>query len=448
MLKRLILVVSSALLLAACQSIPQQEPVADVLSTEAAVAAEEVASLPEPVPPVEVLPPPKDLWERIRRQLRWHDVHNAQIGAARDHYLDQRDYLPVIAERSKLYLYYIVEEVEKRELPIEIALLPMVESTMNPFATSSESAAGLWQIIPSTGRYLGMEMNWWYDGRRDLRESTKTALDYLEALHAEFDDDWMLALAAYNAGKGRVARAQAANEKRGRPTNYWALDLPRETRQYVPRLIAMASIVRYTEGLNADLPTVPNEPAFEVAATGGQLELLRASELADMELRDLRKLNAGQLRWATAPNQAPELLLPVGRGARFEDRIATLSPDDRVRWQRYRIERGDSLIRIARKFDTQVGLLREVNNIRGNMIRAGDIMMIPHGAAWERSLALARSSEQNSVRRGYRVRQGDSLYVIADRFNVTIDQIINWNRLDPSKYLQPGQKLTLYVAGG
>ena len=446
MLRRIALVISSTIWLAACQTVPPQEPGNNVLGAPGAVPSEAVSATISAEP--EPLPPPVDLWDRIRRDLRWHDVHNAQIGKARDHYLAQPDYFPVVAERASLYLYYIVEEVEKRGLPMEIALLPLVESTINPFATSSEGAAGLWQIMPATGRYLGVESNWWYDGKRDLRESTNTALDYLESLHKEFDEDWMLALAAYNAGKGRVSRAQAANERKGRPTNYWALELPRETRHYVPRLIALASIIRYAEGLEADLPTVPNAPAFEVAATGGQLELLRASELAGVELKELRALNPGQLRWATSPEQTPELLLPIGRRILFEEGVAELTPEDRVRWQRYRIERGDSLIRIAKKFDTQVGLLREVNNVRGNMIRAGDIMMIPHGAAWERSLAMANQAQGNSIRRGYRVRQGDSLYAIADRFNVTIDQIINWNSLDPSKYLQPGQNLTLYVAGG
>jgi membrane-bound lytic murein transglycosylase D len=240
----------------------------------------------------------------------------------------------------------------------------------------------------------------------------------------------------------------AANAKKGRPTNYWALDLPRETRQYIPKLIALAAIIKYSDGLGLELPTVPNQPAFEIATTGGQLELLRASELAGIELKELRALNPGQLRWATAPDQLPELLLPVGHTAKFELGVASLEPEDRVRWQRYRIERGDSLIRIARKFDTQVGLLREVNNVRGNKIIAGDIMMIPHGAAWERSLALAEvGTSNNNVKRGYNVRPGDSLYGIADRFNVTINQIITWNALDPGKYLQPGQKLTLYVVG-
>lgn len=447
-LQNFFIVISVFLWLTGCQSLPPQA--GHVASADkppppiTASGPEQAAVTAEPKP----LPPPVDLWDRIRRQTSWQDIHNAQVGRARDQFLAQPDLLPVLAQRADLYLHYIVEEVEKRDMPIEIALLPMVESTLNPFATSTELAAGLWQIMPATGRFLGVEMNWWYDGRRDLRESTDTALDYLQALYQEFDHDWLLALAAYNAGKGRVGRAIEANRDRGRPTDYWSLELPGETRHYVPKLIALTAIIHYADGIGVELPTVANGPAFEIAATGGQLELLRASELAGIELRELRALNPGQLRWATAPEQAQELLLPVGLRHNFEQGIAGLTPEDRVRWQRYRIRRGDSLIKIARQFETQVGLLREVNNIRGNRIIAGDIMMIPHGAAWERSLAMAQNSTANRVRRGYQVRRGDSLYGIADRFNVSIDEIINWNSLDPSKYLQPGQRLTLYVAGG
>ena len=183
-----------------------------------------------------------------------------------------------------------------------------------------------------------------------------------------------------------------------------------------------------------------------MAQTGGQLELSRAAELAGVKPGTLRAFNPGQLRWATSPDMPAELLVPVGTRTRFEQGVAQLGPEDRVRWQHYRIERGDSLIRIARKFDTEVGLLRQVNGIKGSRIRAGDTMMIPHGSAWAASLAMAGG--EPTTQRGYRVRRGDSLYRIAGRFKVSIDEIIAWNSLDPSAYLQPGQPLTLSVRGG
>lgn len=403
-----------------------------------------------PAPPVEVATAPEDaadLWERIRLQLRMHTQHNARIGAAREHYLKQPRYLEMVGPRAERYLYYLVTEVERRDMPIELALLPLVESALNPFAQSNQRAAGLWQFMPATADYLGMRRDWWYDARLDLRDSTNYALDYLESLHADLGGDWLLALAAYNSGKARVMRAIKRNEAKGLATDYWSLDLPRETRHYVPRLIALSTLIAFDEALGLTLPKIPNAPTFEVVNTGGQIEMLRAAELAGLDLLELRRFNPGQLRWATAANGNNELLVPVAVSEQLATALASLPDSERVTWQHYRIRRGDSLIVIARRFDTQVGLLREVNKLRGNFIRAGDTLMIPDSAAWQESLALAESGS-TGVRRAYKVRRGDSLYEIASRFDVTIDNIIGWNKLDPRRYLQPGQSLTLYLGGG
>ncbi|MEH6570027.1 MAG: LysM peptidoglycan-binding domain-containing protein [Halioglobus sp.] len=442
-LRSLITVISTGLILLGCQSLPVEET-GDAAATPPAVAAEPIAAETREEHAEEAQQKaPEDLWERIRSQLSLHTIEHKAVVEARKHYMRQRNYVPVVSERAKPYLYYIVTEVEKRGMPIEIALLPALESTYSPFALSSAHAAGLWQIMPGTGRDLGLEQNWWYDGRRDVRESTRAALDYLEELHADLDNDWLLALAAYNSGKGRVLRAMRDNRNRGKPTDYWSLKLPRETQRYVPRLIAISGFVAFPEIWGVEFTPIANEPAFEVVETLGQIELAKAADLAQMELAAMRSFNAGQLRWATAPKQAQELLVPVGTGLLLTNAIAQLTPEDRVQWQHYRIRRGDSLIRIAKNFNTEVGLLQEVNNIRGSRIRAGDNLMIPHGTAWASSLAMASSSTK--TRTGYRVRQGDSLYIIAGKFKVSIDQLIAWNSLNPRDYLQPGQKLTLYV---
>ncbi len=437
-LRNLLLALSATIILAACQTM---EPLEEDNSSDIVISESVVRDAPpileKPAPPTE------DLWVRIRQQLHWHTIHNAQIGHARDQLLAQGNYLPVVAGRAQPYLYYIVEQIEQRGMPIEIALLPMVESSYNPFAVSPQHAAGLWQIMPATGKYLGLEQNWWYDGRRDLRESTDTALTYLETLYAEFDDDWMLALAAYNSGKGRVRRAQRSNRSKGLATDYWSLNLPGETRRYIPKLIALSALIAYPETFSVQLPPIANSPAFSVVKTDGQIEMARAASLAAMDMATLRAYNAGQLRWATSPEQADELLVPNPFAQRMQAGIATLTDADRVSWQYYRIQQGDSLIRIARKFDTEVGLLRQVNHIDGNLIRAGKTMMIPVGSSWESSLAMANSGEPQA--RGYKVRRGDSLYRIAGKFNVTIREIVAWNSLKRDAYLQPGQKLTLWV---
>ncbi|MFK7831475.1 MAG: LysM peptidoglycan-binding domain-containing protein [Congregibacter sp.] len=375
-----------------------------------------------------------------------HTEHNAQIGAAREHYLKQSRYIELIAPRAERYLYYLVTEVERRQLPIELALLPMVESALNPFAYSSQRAAGLWQIMPGTADDLGIRRDWWYDGRLDLRDSTHHALNFLQDLNKEFEGDWLLTLAAYNSGKYRVHRAIKRNREAGEPTDFWSLKLPRETRRYVPRLIALSTIIAFNEALDVDLPPVPNRPVFTPVDTGGQIEMLRLSQVTGMELTELRRFNPGQLRWATAPDGGGEVLLPLGVAPRAREALAALPDSERVTWQRYRIRGGDSLIRIAKRFDTQVGLLREVNNLNGSFIRAGDTLMIPNSDAWEQSLALAAAG-RTGIKRDYRVRSGDSLYVIARRFDVTIDDIVVWNKIDPDRYLKPGQALTLFLAG-
>ncbi len=333
-LSNLFTVISITLLMVGCQSMPSGSVAEGASATQQAqppapretlLGRGPVASSPEQ--------PPVDLWDRIRRELSWQSKHNPQVGKARDHYLRQPNYLPMVADRGNYYLYYIVEEVQKRGMPMEIALLPLVESTLNPFAYSSSRAAGLWQIMPATGRHLGLEQDWWYDGRRDVRDSTRVALDYLEALHAQFDEDWLLALAAYNSGKGRVARARKANREKGLKTDYWSLKLPRETRNYVPKLIALAQIVAYPEAFSVEIPSIANAPAFEVGDTGGQLEMSRAADLAGIDLDTLRALNPGQLRWATSPDMPAQLLLPVGTGNRFSAGVAALTPNERVQWQ-------------------------------------------------------------------------------------------------------------------
>ncbi|MFK8048811.1 MAG: LysM peptidoglycan-binding domain-containing protein [Halioglobus sp.] len=390
-------------------------------------------------------PEPQDLWERIREQLSFHTIEHASVVAARKHYKRQTNYMPYVSQRAAPYLYHVVNEVEKRGMPIEIALLPILESTYSPFALSSQHAAGLWQIMPGTGRDLGLKQDWWFDGRRDVRESTTAALNYLQELHDDLDNDWLLALAAYNSGKGRVLRAMKANRKKGLATDYWSLKLPRETQRYVPRLVALSGFVAFPDIWKVRLPPIPNEPTFEIVDTLGQIELAKAADLAQVDLITLRAYNPGHLRWATDPARKQELLVPVGTGDRLAEAVAELTPDDRVEWQHYRIKRGDSLSRIAKSFGTQINLIREVNHIKGSRIRAGDTLMIPNGQAWENSLALA-SSSTTRTRRGYKVRRGDSLYRIAGRFKVSIDELVTWNSLNPRAYLKPGQKLTLYVS--
>jgi len=399
------------------------------------------------VPPLQALATedqPDDLWERIRLDLSWQDMHSPQVDSARKQFLRQRNYLPDISNRADYYLYYIVEEVKRRDMPMEIALIPFVESSLNPFAAGPGGAAGLWQIMPATGTHLGLERNSAYDGRKDLQDSTTVALDYLESLYEEFDEDWLLALAAYNSGAGTVARARERNDAKGLDTDFWSLNLPGHTRAYIPKVIALAQILADPERFDVYIPSVENAPAFEVVDTEKPLEMSQAAEMAGVDVDTLRTLNPGQLGKSIAPNQSGELLLPVGTRNRFEYNIARLSPEELVQSRTYRIKAGDNLGAIASKFDTEVGLLQEVNDIHGSDIHVGDTLTIPGDGDVDSS----QPSVANGAERApqvYLVRNGDTLSLIARKFNVSVSDIRAWNALKGDGYIHPGQKLTVYA---
>ncbi len=381
-------------------------------------------------------PEPDDVWERMRQNMRWQQTDSIRIDKARDDYLSHINHIPLVAERADNYLYYIVEEVEKRNMPVEIALIPMIESDWDPFAASHSGAAGLWQIMPATGDHLGLEQDSWYDGRKSVRDSTTVALDYLETLYEQFDEDWFLAIAAYNSGAGNIERARRANEAKGLSTDYWSLKLRRQATNYIPKLIALAQIVAEPERFDVELPPVENAPSFEVVEIGRPLQMSQAARLSGVDLDTLRALNPGQLRETLSPDRPFEMLVPVENANRLEANIATLSPEDLVQWKTYRIKPGDSLARIAEVFDIDVQVLQDVNSIDGSKIRAGDVLKIPGG------------NLEDPPPQGYLVRKGDSLSRIAGKFKVSVDDLVDWNALDPAAYLKPGQELKLYVKGG
>ncbi|MDZ7825721.1 MAG: transglycosylase SLT domain-containing protein [Gammaproteobacteria bacterium] len=282
-------------------------------------------------------------------QLRWYASHQA--------YLDR------VVERGRPYLHHIVAEIERRGLPMELALLPIVESAFDPFAYSHGRAAGLWQFIPGTGRMYALDQDWWHDERRDVLESTRAALDHLEDLHRTFDGDWLLALAAYNSGSGNVRRALRRNRAADRPTDFFALDLPRETEAYVPKLMAIATLVADPQAHGTTLPAVADKPGFRVVETGGQVDLARAAELAGISGRELYRLNPALNRWATHPEGPHRLLVPPENASALAAGLATLAPEDRITWKRHRIRPGETLSTIAVAHHTSIDTLRRANRI-------------------------------------------------------------------------------------
>jgi membrane-bound lytic murein transglycosylase D len=534
----------AVIFLAGCQTLSNQQStdnnltasqidIANPTEINQALLADENIDVIHPIADVDFALTDKDtltennIWPRIQRQLSFEIPEQKRLIAERNWYTKHPRYLKRVAKRAEPFLYYIVEELEKNNMPIEMALLPVVESAFDPFAYSHGRASGMWQFVPATGERFGMKQNWWYDGRRDVISSTQGAIKYLKYLNKFFDGDWMLALAAYNSGEGRVRNAVRKNKRLGKPTDFWSLDLPKETRAYVPKLLALADIIKRPEDFNLSLYTIENKSVLSQVDIKSQLDLAKAATLAGLSLAELQRLNPGFNRWATDPNGPHRLLLPSHTVDEFKQGLSKLSKSERLAWQRYKIKNGDNLGIIANKFNTRVDLIQQINNIKGNRIRAGKHLLIPVAAKsldsyvfsqeqriakkqnrpgkglkvthtvksgdnlwdlgrkykvnsksiaawngfapkdtlklgqklviWQKTASKKTKSSyanvnnannvENAIMRNitYKVRRGDSFARIADKFNVRISDIEQWNNLDRKKYLQPGQRLKLSV---
>jgi membrane-bound lytic murein transglycosylase D len=393
-----------------------------------------------------------DLWQRITGQMQLSVPDNNRVNAERDWYQRNPKYMQRVSARAEPYLFFVVEEIERRGMPLELALLPIMESAYDPFAYSHGRAAGLWQIIPGTAGDLGLEQNWWYDGRRDVRTSTAAALDYLQELNKAFDGDWLKALAAYNGGRRRVKNAEKYNRDRNRPTDFWGLKLPEETRNYVPRFLALAEVVRRSDHYGLTMSPVADAPHFVAVDTHGQLDLSQAAQLAGLDIDDLYRLNPGYSRWATDPAGPHELELPIQFEDNFKTALENLDPNQRVQWNRYKIRSGDSLSVIARRFNTGVDIIKQINGLSGNVIRAGDILLIPTAIASPESYALSSSQRLAGkkktgagVRTEYRVQNGDSFWEIARRYNTTVRRLADWNGKASRDPIFPGETLVIWT---
>lgn len=374
---------------------------------------------------------------RIQTQLKWYERHPASLER--------------VSQRAQPYYHHILNEVLKRGMPAEIALLPVVESSYDPFAYSHGRAAGPWQFIPGTARHFGLRSNWWYDGRRDILASTDAALTYLQQLHKRFDGDWLLALAAYNAGGGTVSRAIRRNREQGKATDFWSLKLPRETQAYVPKLLAVGKLVRDAEELGLTLAPINNEPHFEIVKTGGQIDLAQVAEMADMELKELYQLNPGFNRWATDPEGPHQLLIPVDKAEPLRQALALLPAEQRVSWHRYKVQSGDTLSTIARRFNSSVAVIRQGNRLQGDTIRVGQALVVPQPSLEANQYALSAVQRKNSrmqklvqhhPRKLYhKVGTGESFWSIAQRYGVGVRELARWNQMAPGDTLRAGQKL-------
>ncbi|MEH0833356.1 murein transglycosylase D [Pectobacterium cacticida] len=385
-----------------------------------------------------------NLWDFISDELKMEVPDNARIREQKMRYLKNKSYLHDVTLRAEPYMYWIVEQIEQRKMPMELVLLPIVESAFDPTATSSANAAGLWQIIPGTGRNYGLKQNQWYDGRRDVIASTTAALDMMQRLNTMFNGDWLLTVAAYNSGEGRVMQAMKANKAKGKPTNFWALSLPRETSIYVPKMLALSDILKNSKKYGVSLPRPNENRALAKVDLGQQVELTQAAEMAGLSLDKLKIYNSGYKRNVTAPNGPHYIMVPKAHVEQLKDSLAdgdivaiqpTRLAQSKPTQQQYRVRPGDSLSAIAARLNVSTKELQRWNNLRNaNALKVGQTLLV-----------AKVPSNKGSIT--YRVQKGDSLASIAKRHGVNIDDVMRWNTvINKNANLQPGDRITLYVS--
>ena len=417
-------------------------------------ALEEIAQITE-TPEVHTQAVITDVWKRASNNFALSIPDNKRIDAQRKWYLKHPEYMARVVKRAKPFLYYITEEIEKRGMPMELVLLPIVESAFDPFAYSHGRAAGMWQFIPGTGKRFGMQQNWWYDGRRDVIASTKGALDYLTYLNNMFDGNWLHALAAYNSGEGRVLKAIKANKRAGKPTDFWNLNLPRETRAYVPKLLALADILKNKDSYAYAWPEVENVAVIEVVDIDSQVDLAFAAELAGMSLKELHGLNPGFNRWATSPEGPHRLVLPLNKAATFSQALAKIDQKERLNWVRHTVKAGDSLGKIAQQYHTTINVLKKVNELDSTMIRIGQALMVPvalqeldsYTLSQEQRLASLQNNSSTKQKIRHTVKSGDTLWDIARKYNISTKQLAKWNGMAPGDTLRLGKTLIIWQKG-
>ena len=393
-----------------------------------------------------------DAWARIRDGLSLPHPLHPRVGRQIEWYRNNPKYLERLAQRARPYLAYIVREVEKKGLPAEFALLPVIESAFKVYAYSRAGASGLWQFMPSTGKLYGLKQNWWYDGRRDVVASTHAALNYLTKLLRDFDGDRLLAVAAYNWGEGNVRRAMARNRARGKATDVWSLKLPRETRVHVSRLLAIAAVVGDPDRYGVVLESIPDRVQFQPIALEGQINLSVAAGLAGITLDEIYALNPGFGRWATDPDGPHLLQLPRNAVERFRTNLAQYPARNRGNWIRHDIARGDTLGGIANRYRTTVAVLKDVNRLSSDRIHSGRQLVVPASTGNLDARQLSRvmrarldaSGPLDPTNSTYRVRHGDNLWLIAHNHGVSIAQLAAWNGLSMNSVLHPGQRLTVH----
>ncbi len=399
------------------------------------------------------LAPPADLWERIRRGFAMPDLDNELVRDREQWYANRPDYMQRMTERSSKYLFHIVEELERRGMPTELALLPFIESAFNPQAISSAKAAGMWQFMPATGSYFELKQNVFRDDRRDVLASTRAALDYLQKLHGMFGD-WHLALAAYNWGEGSVGRAIAKNQRAGLGTGYTELSMPAETRQYVPKLQAVKNIVANPQSFRTELPLIENHPYFQTVDVPRDMDVALAARLAGIKLEDFKALNPSVHRPVILAAGTPQILLPWDNAAVFQRNFEAYSQGQYASWTAWKAPATMSVSDAAKRVGMSEADLRSVNNIPPRMlIKTGSTLLVPRSDKVHSDVAehvadngqLSLAPEIVTRRTVVRAGKKDTVASIAQRYRLSAASVAEWNDVKPTAAFRAGQQVVVFL---
>jgi membrane-bound lytic murein transglycosylase D len=393
-----------------------------------------------------------DLLQRIRAGFDLPVLDSKYVAQYEKWNTQHPTYLVDMLTRAEPFLFYILEQVEKRGLPTEIALLPAVESAFKPAAISRSNAAGLWQFVPATGKQYGLHRTWWYDGRMDAIAATNAALDYLVVLNKMFDGDWFLTLAAYNAGPGTLQKAIKKRKRRHRKVDYLNLKLRSETKRYVPKLMALKNIISDPDKYGVKLPHMANRAYFDIVQLERQIDLKKFAIQSGLNLDQLQHLNAGFLRWASPPDNQHHVLVPIAAMGAVSSSLESINAQQHIEYHRHSIRDGDSLSTIARQYGVNVLALKETNQLRSSAIRAGNTLLIPVARTNQSSpiatTAYLDSQAQLSTPSAnpliHTIVAGDTLWSIARRYQVQVAELMSWNKLLANQVLNLNQVLKVF----
>ena len=376
-----------------------------------------------------------DIWSYILVNSTYtSDSLDEQTLMYMNRHLQDLDKFKEFLNDSYYFMFFVIEELENAKLPIELAFLPYIESNYDPFSISSSGAVGMWQFMPKTGRTYDLERSWWNEDRHDPFKSTSAAIKYLKYLYERFDQDLYLTLAAYNAGPSFLDRQIKRHQRRGLNTDYRALDLPIQTRNYVPKFIAIEELIINSGQYDIELPFIPYEPVVAKIEIPGQVEILTLSEYLNIKPELLYKLNAGYTKWASAPSEKSVFYIPIEQYDYFQTSENPFSDSNQINWISHTVESGDSLWSLARKYDTEVRIIREINFLENDLLSINTTLLIP----------LSKTESNNFIPyEMHIVSEGDSLWRLAKKYNLEVIDLARMNNIDVNSYLQLGQKLTI-----